>query len=65
MFDKYLESYLLKMDSIKIVKETIENNTPKRIDKEINKYQDAILMDYYFNQLLMEKPNKDIESYFT
>lgn len=61
MFDKYLEIYILKMESIKIIKETIEKNIPNRINREINKYQDAILMDYYFDQLLTENPNKDIE----
>ena len=63
MFDKYLELYLLKMESIKLIEETIENNMPNRIGKEIEKYKDAILMDIYFDQILSEKIDSRVESY--
>ena len=61
MFDKCLELYMLKMESIKILKETIKKNVPNTINKKVNKYQDAILMDFYFEQLLEGKTKKDIE----
>ena len=63
MFEKYLEKYILKIESIKLIKETIEKNLPNRINKEINKYQDAILMDIYFNELLLGKKNERLEQY--
>lgn len=63
MFDKYLELYILKMESIKLIKETIEKHIPNRINKEVTKYQDAILMDFYFEQLLSGKTDKKIEEH--
>ena len=63
MFDKYLELYILKMESIKLIKDSIEKSVPNRINKEVNKYQDAILMDFYFEQLLEGKVDEDIQSH--
>lgn len=63
MFDKYLDLYILKMESIKLIKETIESNIPNRINKELNKYQDAILMDFYFDQLLSGEADKNVENH--
>lgn len=63
MFDKYLEIYILKMESIRLIEETIEENIPNKINKEIAKYKDAILMDLYFDQLLSGEADKEIEQY--
>lgn len=63
MFEKYLELYILKMESIKLIKETIEKNMPYTINKEVNKYKDAMLMDLYFEQLLVGRIDKKIEAY--
>lgn len=63
MFDKYLDVYILKMESIKLIEETIEENIPNKINKEIGKYKDAILMDLYFDQLLLGEADKKIEEY--
>ena len=63
MFDKYLDFYILKMDSIKLIENTIEENIPNKINKEVERYKDAILMDLYFDQLLSGEPDKEIEEY--
>lgn len=63
MFDKYLDIYILKMESIKLIEETIEENIPNKINKEIAKYKDAILMDLYFDDLLSGETDKEIEKY--
>lgn len=63
MFDNYLEQYILKMESIKLTVEILEKNMENRINKEVNKYADAIIMDTYFEQLLLEKTDKKLESY--
>ena len=63
MFYKYLELYILKMESIKLIKETIEKNMSNTINKEVNKYRDAILMDLYFEQLLSGNVDEKIEAH--
>lgn len=63
MFDKYLEMYILKMESIRLIEETIEENIPNKINKEIAKYKDAILLDLYFDQLLAGETDDEIEQY--
>lgn len=63
MLDKNLELYILKMESIKIIKETIEKNVPTNVNKNIDRYKDAILMDVYFGQLLNGEIDTELEQY--
>lgn len=63
MFDQYLDNYILKMDSLKFIQETIEKDVPNRINKDVSKYKDAILMDLYFNQILSGKDDKQLEKH--
>lgn len=63
MLEKYLEVYILKMESIKMIMEVLGKNMQNSVDKEIEKYKDAILMDAYFDELLGEKTDKRLEEY--
>ena len=63
MFKDIFELYILKMESIKMTMEVLEKNMSNRINKEVEKYKDAILMDVYFSELLEGKTDKKLEKY--
>lgn len=63
MIKEYLEMYILKMESIKITMDVLDENMQSRIKKEMNKYKDAILMAIYFDDLLDKREDKKLEKH--
>lgn len=63
MFKDIFELYILKMESIKMTMEVLEKNMSNRINKEVEKYKDAILIDVYFSELLEGKTDQKLEKY--
>lgn len=63
MVKEYLEMYILKMESIKITMDVLDENMQSRIKKEMNKYKDAILMAIYFDDLLDKRDDKKLEKH--
>ena len=61
MFGDYLDEFILNLESVQLIQDSSKGNLAKKIKKELEKYQEAILAKLYFEQLLEEKVDKKLE----